>query len=197
MLPLDYHIIETAVPWWMVISCRNRWHLEYFVETGTSEGITACTAAQHFRHVHTIELAPESFNAPIKPLLDAGNVTRYFGNSSDVIPQILPLLDRPAFWYLDAHWSGGGAKYGPECPLLDEIAAIGARDTSRDVVMIDNYGAFESCTPIHDKSKWPSVEQIVSCLYLHCPSLVTSMFLDVLMACPSLWMKTFDRPCTQ
>lgn len=175
----------------MVISCRNRWHLEYFVETGTSEGITACTAAQHFRHVHTIELAPELFNNPVPPLLEAKNITRHLGSSPSVIPGILPALDRPTFWYLDAHWSGGGIKYGPECPLLDEISAIGTRDTRHDVVMIDNYGAFEQCTPIHDKSQWPSVDRIVSCLNSHCPALRVSMFLDVFIACPSPWMKEF------
>jgi hypothetical protein len=194
MIPLDYHVIETAVPWWMVISCRNRWHLEYFVETGTSEGITACTAAQHFRHVHTIELALEPFNAPVQPLLETNNVTRYLGNSSEVIPQIIPILDKPTFWYLDAHWSGGGQKYGHECPLLDEIAAIGTRDTSCDVVMIDNYGVFETCTPIHDPSQWPSVDQIVDHLHRHCPSLRVSMFLDVFIACPSQWMREFVNP---
>ena len=193
MIPLDYHIIETAVPWWMVISCRNRWHLEYFVETGTSEGITACTAAQHFRHVHTIELAPEPFNNPVSQLLEANNVTRYLGNSSVIIPSIIPLLDKPTFWYLDAHWSGGGIKHGPECPLLDEISALGLRDTCRDVVMIDNYGVFESCTPIHDKSQWPSVEQIVQQLGKHCPSLHVAIVLDVFLACPTPWTVSYPK----
>jgi hypothetical protein len=194
MIPLDYDIIETAVPWWMVISCRNRWLLEYFVETGTSIGLTAVTASQHFRHVHTIELAPGPYNNPVPSLIEAANVTRYLGSSPLVIPTILPRLDKPTFWYLDAHWSGGGLKYGPECPLLDEIAAIGARDTSHDVIMIDNYGAFESCTSVHDPTQWPSVDQIVAHLHHHCPSLHASVFLDVFIACPSQWMRTFVNP---
>lgn len=185
MIPLDYDLIETAVPWWMVISCRNRWHLRNFVETGTSLGLTALTAARHFRWVHTVEISPAVYGAPVPELLATHNVTRHLGNSPEIIPRILCSLDGPTLWYLDAHWCGNGPVQEPVCPLLDEIAALGARDTSGDVVMIDNYGVLEHCRPPQDQANWPSVERVIEQLNRCLPDLWITVVLDVLMARPA------------
>jgi hypothetical protein len=167
---------DTAVPWWQVVSLRNRFYLKNFVETGTGYGDTSLAATHLFQKVWTVEIVPGVFNQQRTELQQAaqqGKVIRENGNTVDVLRRWMPDLDAagPSLFYLDAHWPGMGDKIGTECPLLEELEVICRREAfRRDVVMIDNAGLFiNTPPPPHDPEQWPTEEAIRECVKLNAP----------------------------
>jgi hypothetical protein len=75
------------------------------VETGTLFGDSTAKIAQHFKEVHTIELN-EQLHLNAADRFAGTSVNVHFGNSSDVLARLVPLLQAPTIFYLDAHWSG-------------------------------------------------------------------------------------------
>lgn len=170
---------DNQVPWWVVVSLRNRFYLRNFVESGTAGGETAVTASELFQHVYTVELCPTMFNEQFDRLRKLPNVTRACGSSPDLIRSWLPLLTEPSLFYLDGHWTGSGEKLGKECPLLDELEVILPHMGDNDIVMIDNGGLFiKTPPPPHDPAEWPTIDEIRKALG---PTDMLTVFFDVLM----------------
>ncbi len=140
--------------------------LRYMVETGTLSGCTSGLAARYFERVWTIELSPQYQRIATQDLSHHPNVTSLPGDSAEVLPGICKQLDKPTFFWLDAHWSGEGtAKGSSECPLLAELKAIGGLRTA-DVIFIDDARMFLSRPPEeHAAAEWPRyniIRQIVA-----------------------------------
>lgn len=97
-----------------------------FVETGTYRGDTVQLALNAgFEFVHTIEVDRGMYDKCAERFNGNPNVKLWFGDSVDIIPQILEELNEPATFWLDAHASGplSGGKYAP-CPLVLELESI-------------------------------------------------------------------------
>lgn len=111
---------------------RNRFALTTAVETGTWKAETTQCLAFLFDHVHTIEFQAPFFHNACQLLADNPNVTVHFGNSSDILPQILPsIAPSRTLFYLDAHWFS-------YWPLLDELQAISVTHQDNCVIVIDD-----------------------------------------------------------
>lgn len=180
---------DSAVPWWFVVSLRNRFYLQNFVETGTGYGDTADFAARLFERVYTIELDAHVFVDYRHPRRD--NISRYQGDSAVVLPQLIDphrelvdekKLDGPTLWYLDGHWPGMGPRPARECPLLDELDAICSRPPKEDVIMIDNAGFFvEGAKLPHHADQWPRLAEVKH----HAPAdLLFHLIADVIIFAP-------------
>jgi len=187
MNPVDLaEVFESAVPWWHVISLRNRFYLRNFVETGTGYGDTAYIASTKFKKVYTIDINPDVYENQRPWLKAATNVFRFLGDSVVQLPSILSTLDAPTFFYLDGHWTGQ-QKPQPdcECPLLEELALICSRpQVARDVIMIDNWGMMKHPpNPPHAPAKWPKAHQVIEAILSRC-GLCVMEYLDTLIATP-------------
>lgn len=75
-----------------------------FVETGTLYAHTAYHASKWFDEVISIELDESLHQGAVDLGLDG--VRFVHGDSGDVVPAIVDELTQPAFFFLDAHWSG-------------------------------------------------------------------------------------------
>src|SRR5690242_12345335 len=120
---------------------RDRLQLHRGVETGTYEGRGARVLAETFPAVVTIELSDEIAQRARQNLGDVLHVRVVQGDSRE---QLRALVDRdvPTLWFLDGHWSGGStAGASAECPVLEEIAAIGAAGPL-DCIIIDDARLF-------------------------------------------------------
>ena len=173
---------DTAVPWWIIVSLRNRFYLKVFVETGAGYGDTSLAAASIFQAVHSIELDPDTHARQRPGLVGAKNAVRHCGSSPDVLKAILPTIDKPILFYIDAHWPGGGPKHGPECPLLDELQVICSRpEVTQDILVVDNASFFLNPAPLpHDPSEWPTLDEIKECVRAVWPTSQLFVFMDVL-----------------
>lgn len=96
--------------------------IEVVIETGTYRGATTAKLAEMVSQVHTIEVKAENFDIARNFLNELGlieeRVFAHFGNSADILPRIIPYLDKKKIlFFLDAHWEDYN-------PLLDELKII-------------------------------------------------------------------------
>jgi hypothetical protein len=152
------------VPPELASALRDRLGLCRAVETGTYFGGGARLLADLFESVVTIELSESLAARAALELADLPNVTVRHGDSREVLPE-LAAADVPTLYWLDSHWSGGEtAGVGHECPLLGELAAIGA-GTAEDAVLVDDARLFTaSPPPPHDPAAWPTIVEVFDAL---------------------------------
>jgi hypothetical protein len=141
--------------------------LTTFVETGTFHGDSVDTVRDLFPRIYTVENSPELAEAARRRFDGFANVEVVCEDS----PTFLRRLSRrfqsePTLFWLDAHWCGpmGAGHSGLECPLLEELAAIGSLP-DQNVILIDDARLFLSPPPPpHDHSRWPALQEILSAL---------------------------------
>lgn len=108
------------------------------VETGTYRGDSTGVCADKFHLTHTIELSQEWYEKARERFKNNKNVFCHFGDSPRVLAQLLPSIDEPVFFFLDAHYAGVyTAKGTEENPLLREIKVISERE-HKDIIIIDD-----------------------------------------------------------
>ena len=153
-----------SLPPELAVALRDRLGLRRAVETGTYLGGGARLLAGLFESVVTIELSESLAARAAQELADLPNVTVRNGDSRQVLPE-LAATEVPTLYWLDGHWSGGetaGAEL--ECPLLWELAAIGA-GTAEDAVLVDDARLFTaSPPPPHDPAAWPTIVEVFDAL---------------------------------
>lgn len=137
--------------------------LEVLVETGTFEGDTLASLGDRFAALHSIELSPQYFAAAQARFAGDSRISLYQGDSAEKLRQVRATLPADGvLYFLDAHWcvATNTAGEASQCPLLDEIAAIGSLGTS-SVIVIDDARLFLAPPPApHEISQWPSFEQV-------------------------------------
>ena len=131
------------------------YNIDNFVETGTgaAEVVRSISNIKSDLNIHTIEIIEESFNKNKISHSYLTNVNWHLGQSSEVMPEILPQLEGNTLFWLDAHFPGadfGLASYGDEedldkrLPLRSELEIIvKGRDVSNDVFVIDDLRVYE------------------------------------------------------
>lgn len=169
----------------LALSLRNEHQIVNFVETGTYQGETAAWAAQHFARVVTVEASPHYYQLAAQRRAALPGVEFRFGHSAPVLREVVPTLDGPALFWLDAHWSAGetyGA--GDECPLLDELSAIVQRKAP-NYILIDDAAYFTAPPPLpHDPAQWPGLAEIAAVLNGAAAPTYVAIFCDVIVALP-------------
>lgn len=112
----------------------KRFNIKLAVETGTLHGWTAAFLSDYVEHVYTIEIRDDPLEKAKRLLADRTNINIYYGNSVDILEQILPTFPKneKVFFYLDAHW----LEYWP---LFDELKTIGKFIGNQAVIIIDDF----------------------------------------------------------
>lgn len=146
--PEDSTGVPHEVKEWMVASYGETYGLKTLVETGTCYGHMCMAMAHNFSEIHTVELSPQLFEAAKLNLSKIAWVTQYQGDSAEQLANILGVLDGPALFFLDAHYSGGGtARAAIDTPIMQELRLL-ARSPHPNVIMIDDARLFEG-EPFH------------------------------------------------
>jgi len=158
--------VQVGPPAELVLTLKQRYGVEHFVETGTYYAQTALWAAQHFKRVTTIEYSKGIYDEVCKKYGSSNpNIEFVFGDSKSQLKIIVPELKEPCIFWLDAHWSGGKT-YGAddECPLITELEIIN-RSEMNHFIFIDDARLFLSPPPRpHRVGQWPSISSIISVL---------------------------------
>lgn len=126
------------------------------LETGTYLGDGASLLSKHFSKVFTIERDEALAANATRRFVKVGSVKVLQGSSRDMLIPNMPARDTPAFFWLDAHFSGGvTAGADDPCPLEFELSSIcEARDVENTIILIDDVrGAVGA-------NGWPSVTEI-------------------------------------
>ena len=115
------------------------------VETGTEKAFGTLNIARFVSKVYSVEIKKEFFEEAKARLINEGfaqaearehisfhingnkEITLFWGNSPEVIGEIIEYLEEPIIFYLDAHWT----EYWP---VKDEIRAIKPRPNSLIII---------------------------------------------------------------
>ena len=139
--------------------------LRTFVETGTYQGDSVRAVLPMFEELHTIEVSEELHGEAAAALEGEEKVQVHLGRSQEILPRLVAGRTDPTMFWLDAHWcSDESGEEGSQCPLLDELAAIGPlhRDS---VVLIDDARLFLSPPPAPvDATQWPRIGEVLAAL---------------------------------
>lgn len=124
-------------------------------------------ALNHFEKIISIELSPELGKSASKLFENNKAVEILLGKSADRLAELRAVLgDASTLYWLDAHWCVNDHTAGEhsQCPLLDEINAIGVLNT-KSVLLIDDARLFLA-PPLapHEVSQWPTFAQILCAL---------------------------------
>jgi hypothetical protein len=179
-------LIHPGIPQKLALALQADAAISHFIETGTLSGTTTDWAARHFDTATTVEAYRPLFDAALQRFAAKSNVEVIFGNSADVLPNILSTLHAPALFWLDAHWSGEGTGGEEnECPLLAEIDAILGHRTDH-ILLIDDARFF--LAPPHmplDPRKWPDFEAIIRAVRSLSPDAFIAVVDDVIVITPA------------
>ena len=172
---------------------RQALGLRRAVETGTYTGAGARALARVFAEVVTIELSPELHHAAAGALASSPNVVAIQGSSPE---RLGPLAAEgvPSLYFLDGHWSGGPtAGADEECPVLAEIAAIGAGHPD-DCLVIDDARLFAAAPPPpHDAAHWPTLIELFDAVRAQRPTHHVTVLADQVLAVPRRAKPVLDR----
>ncbi|MCX6584725.1 MAG: hypothetical protein NT166_31520 [Candidatus Aminicenantes bacterium] len=153
------------------VNCRD---YPIAVETGTLFGDSALKLNRYFPEVYTIEINRDLFEKAVLRLKKHPGIKVLFGDSRAVLEDLVPKLQGPCLFYLDAHFSGDhttdwkasrwkGYKVDTGCagdrataenqvPLFEEIRLIHDFVKSECVIYIDDIDKFdESGAGLKDK----------------------------------------------
>lgn len=113
-----------------------------FIETGTYRGDTIFAMESLFNTLHTIEIKPE-FHEKCKNKYEGNKIYFHLGDSSNILPQILPNIQGDAIFFLDGHWSSKDTGRGPkDVPLFEELDSINNLFQGNALLIIDDYRLF-------------------------------------------------------
>ncbi|MBU1173634.1 MAG: class I SAM-dependent methyltransferase [Proteobacteria bacterium] len=154
-----------SIPHDLALEMRDKYGLQWLIETGTYKGGTAFWAAQNFEQVISIEAFSRYYaRCKARQTTEAHpNLELWFGDSRVMLADALAFAGGPALLWLDAHWCGDSVMahaVGDECPLLQELAQVNA-DGRGHVLMIDDARLFiDGPDRPHDPAQWPDWETV-------------------------------------
>ncbi len=115
-----------------------------FIETGSLFGDTINSVKNlKFDEIHSIELSEKHYNY-CKNLFNEKNIFFHLGDSAVILKNLLPKINFPSIFFLDAHYSSGDtAKGTKDVPLLEELEII-KTIKHRSLLIIDDLRLFET-----------------------------------------------------
>jgi hypothetical protein len=121
----------------------SKYNIRTFVETGTYLGDMIAALQRDFDEIHSVELFRPLFDKACLRFAVEKRVHIHFGDSADVLTNILRELKLPALFWLDAHYSGKGTARGrDDSPIIFELKQIFDCGQINHIVLIDDASEF-------------------------------------------------------
>jgi hypothetical protein len=122
---------------------QRKYGYSTLVETGTYMGEMVEAQKARFKKIFSIELGADLFNQARKRFYKDTNVNIVQGDSGKILPKILSVINEPAIFWLDGHYSAGvTAKGEKECPIFEELSAILKSRRLNHILLIDDARCF-------------------------------------------------------
>jgi len=106
----------------VVAEYAKRFNMSVLVETGTYNGHMVMAMLDRFKEIFSIELDVTLCSNAQKQFSRHHHVHILQGSSDQVLPRILPQINKPCLFWLDAHYSGGKTAKGElSTPIMKEL----------------------------------------------------------------------------
>lgn len=145
----------------------KRYGLRILVETGTYYGDMVVAMSAHFDRIYSIELSRDLYDKALVRCKGMDNVVLVHGDSGSVLTNVLQLIDGPALFWLDGHYSEGVTARGErDTPICEELGHILSAASRAHVIIVDDARCFgvDAAYPSRDelseiiKSKRPDYD---------------------------------------
>ena len=135
--------------------------IRIFVETGTYYGLMLQACLEHFDALYSIEIEPHFYRRARKVFGRDPKVTLLHGDSAELLPRLLAVIESPCLFWLDAHYSGGlTGRAKADTPIHGELEAI-FKHRCKHVVMIDDAECFDG------PNEYPRIERVAETAMEH------------------------------
>ena len=160
--------IDFGIPKQLALLLRDRLAFEAVRRDGHVPRRDRRVGRRPVRQGWTVEANAELFASTRDRLKGTTNIVCVQGDSRAGLREIVPQLDAPALFWLDAHWCGADqtdtAGAEDQCPLIDEIAIVNA-SPHEHVVLVDDARYFLAPPPSPNRLEmWPDAEATVAAL---------------------------------
>jgi len=133
----------------------EKFNLDIFVETGTYYGEMVEALKDTFKYIYSIELSKELYEKANEKFKGEKHIELIWGDSGVELEKITGKLDRPALFWLDAHYSSGVTARGKkDTPIYEELDHILNAKCNRHVIVIDDARDFGV------DAAYPSLEEL-------------------------------------
>jgi hypothetical protein len=154
---------------------RQRFALRVLVETGTFQGEMIEAMLGRFDRIYSIELDGRWFDEARRRFGRRRDVRLLHGDSGTKLREVLAEIDRPALFWLDAHYSGPATARGPlDSPIAQELEAIRAHPVAGHVILIDDVSYFTGI------GGYPELATLIEALRIQYPGAVVEVRDDIL-----------------
>lgn len=133
------HIIKQRT----IISFAERFGLKILIETGTYYGDMVEAMKGYFSRIYSIELSKELYKKAKTRFDGVGKVKIIQGDSGVELGNLVGMIDQPALFWLDGHYSAGETARGKkDTPIYEELTHIFNNKQSGHVIIIDDARCF-------------------------------------------------------
>ena len=125
------------------------------IETGTYLGDTIYSQKDNFSNIISVELSQRFFKAAKTRFKKYSHIRICFGNSGELLSEIMPGITSRSLIWLDGHYSGRLTARGEtESPVFKELDAIFKNNELLHVILIDDARLFIG------KRDYPTIDEL-------------------------------------
>jgi hypothetical protein len=146
------------------------------IESGTFRGGTVAAFAPHARRIVSVELDRALYEFCADRFAGDDHIDIRHGDATELVPQAVAEVGRPALVFLDGHFSGPGTALGdelePAATILDRLGAVAPPGTT---VIVDDLRLFGVA------SDYPPLEVLTATAHAAFPDARQRIGLDCLV----------------
>jgi len=159
---------------------QKQYGCSVLVETGTYLGDMVEAQENNFKRIISIELDQHLYERAKHNFRKKSHITIYQGDSSKILPQIMPTITENALFWLDGHYSEGfTAKGDKETPIYEELEVIFQDSTHDHILLIDDARLFTG------QRDYPTIEELSDCIRGQNKDYIIEVKDDIIRAVPS------------
>jgi len=117
--------------------------IDVLVETGTYQGAMVNAMKNTFKRIYSIELQPDLCKQAKARFSGYDHISIIQGDSSEVLSDVLSVIDQPILFWLDGHYSHGITARGIlDTPIHQELQHIRDHQENGHIILIDDARLF-------------------------------------------------------
>jgi hypothetical protein len=160
---------------------QKRYSCSVLVETGIYLGDMVEAQGNNFKRIISIELDQHLYERAKHKFRKKSHITIYQGDSSKILPQIMPTITESALFWLDGHYSAGfTAKGDKETPIYEELEVIFQDSTHDHILLVDDARLFTG------QSDYQTIEELSDFIRGKNKDYIIEVKDDIIRAVPSL-----------
>lgn len=163
---------------YIIRNYQKKYKINTLVETGTYLGMMVNAMKNIFPTIYTIELDNKLYKNAKKKFANQRHIKILKGDSSKILPNLLKNINKPALFWLDAHYSKGvTAKGSKNTPIAEELNSILNKGRNH-VILVDDAEVFNG------NNDYPSLNYLKKYIAKHYPQLTFEVKYNIIRITP-------------